>query len=99
MCHVPLTAVRDRQVQRERHVRVNTGETEIQLWRTRFLSHYASMLDACLVGGRRAPVREGAAVLPGGGPLLRTSQLPHKSVNVSFTTTNIKNKLTDLCGS
>ena len=26
------------------------------------------------------------------------SQLPHKYVNVSFTLTNIKNKLTDLCG-
>ena len=25
-------------------------------------------------------------------------QLPHKSVNVSFTITNIENKLTDLCG-
>jgi len=25
------------------------------------------------------------------------SQLPHKSVNLSFTITNIKNKLTDLC--
>ena len=27
------------------------------------------------------------------------SQLPHKSVNLSFTITNTKNKLTDLCGS
>ena len=26
------------------------------------------------------------------------SQLPHKSANLSFTITNIKNKLTDLCG-
>jgi len=26
------------------------------------------------------------------------SQLPHKSVNLSFTITNINNKLTDLCG-
>ena len=26
------------------------------------------------------------------------SQLPHKSVNLSFTITNIKNKSTDLCG-
>ena len=26
------------------------------------------------------------------------SQIPHKSVNVSFTITDIKNKLTDLCG-
>ena len=26
------------------------------------------------------------------------SQLPHKSVNLSFTITNIKDKLTDLCG-
>jgi len=26
------------------------------------------------------------------------SQLPHKSVNVSFIITDIKNKLTDLCG-
>jgi len=25
-------------------------------------------------------------------------QLPYKSVNVSFTTTNIKSKLTNLCG-
>ena len=26
------------------------------------------------------------------------SQFPHKSANVSFIITNIKNKLTDLCG-
>ena len=26
------------------------------------------------------------------------SELPHKSVNLSFTITNIKNKLADLCG-
>ena len=26
------------------------------------------------------------------------SQLPHKSVNLSFTITNMQNKLTDLCG-
>ena len=26
------------------------------------------------------------------------SQFPHKSVNLSFIITNIKNKLTDLCG-
>jgi hypothetical protein len=25
-------------------------------------------------------------------------QLPHKSVNVSFIITNVKNKLTDVCG-
>ena len=28
----------------------------------------------------------------------RTSQLPHKFVNLSFTITNMKNTLTDLCG-
>ena len=26
------------------------------------------------------------------------SQLPNKSINISFTVTNIKNTLTDLCG-
>jgi len=26
------------------------------------------------------------------------SQFPHESVNLSFTITNMKNKLTDLCG-
>ena len=26
------------------------------------------------------------------------SQLPHRSINLSFTITNIENKLTDLCG-
>jgi len=26
------------------------------------------------------------------------SQVPHKSVNLSFIITNVKNKLTDLCG-
>ena len=30
--------------------------------------------------------------------LVLESQLPHKGVNVSLTITNIKNKLTDLCG-
>jgi hypothetical protein len=28
----------------------------------------------------------------------RKSQSPHKTVNLSFIITNIKNKLTDLCG-
>ena len=30
--------------------------------------------------------------------LFRKVQFPHQSVNLSFTFTNIKNKLTDLCG-
>ena len=34
---------------------------------------------------------------PQGEPFCK-SQFPHESVNLSFIITNIKNKLTDLCG-
>ena len=54
-------------------------------------------MKSCVEGSTSTTLAQTFATATPSAAAVSLSQLPHKSVNLSFTITNIKNKLTDLC--